>query len=495
MIETTVPFDQLVDAAEDALATEPSVFQRNGELVQVIKDKGNVGVHHLRPSIARYLLSRVADWIKVTGEGDSLSEKPVHPPLGVAKCLVDKTSWQHILPLRAVSAFPPMSVNGVVKDEEGYDEDTHVYFAGGVECRIPSRPTKTDAVRASDILLDVVCDFPFGTPAHKSAWLAALLTPCARFMHNGNSPIVVVQANSPRVGKTTLVHIISNILTGTDSPFFVHTTNEDEERKRILPYLRKGGCMVLIDNVVGQWGGASINAVTTSRIFEDRIVGQSKILRVVNDTSLFITGNNIALAPDTAERCLHIRLHSDEERPHLRAGFRHGSDLPSYVRQRRAELLSAALTILKAYIVAGMPEQNIPAWGSFEPWSRIVRGAIVWAGLPDPAETREELEVESDVKRHEATEIVEGWDELLNVMRSPDGMTTREALEALKGGVEAPKLRAALEEMSGSSRLPTAHTIGRHFREIRDRNFAGKMLKCEPNDKTGHRWYVEEVGS
>ena len=77
---------------------------------------------------------------------------------------------------------------------------------------------KASAHAAIETLFDVVCDFPFASPAHRAAWLAALLSPLSRFAHDGNVPFVVVQANCPRVGKTSLVNLISYIVTGAECP-------------------------------------------------------------------------------------------------------------------------------------------------------------------------------------------------------------------------------------------------------------------------------------
>jgi hypothetical protein len=486
-IEITQPFDALIDASEEALSHEESVFAHAGELVSI---EGGC-FQPLRPSLVRYKLARVADWTKSRGEDDGGEPRLVHPPASVGKCLIDKSSWTHIRPLRAVSAFPPISAEGNVRSEPGYDPESQVYFAGGVEADIPSYPTQQEASTAANRLLHLVIDFPFASAAHRSAWLAALLSPLARFAHNGNSPLIVVQANSPRVGKTTLVKLISYIISGVDCPVITHTPSEDETRKRILSYLRGSRAMVLVDNVVGTFGGAGMNALLTSRIFEDRVLGSNKVLQTVNDTSWCITGNNLSLAPDTAERSQHIRLHTDEEHPNLRADFSH--DVFSMVVEKRSQLLSYALTILKAYIRAGLPPQDIPAWGSFEAWSALIRGAIVWSGLPDPAETRAELETEGDENRSGALDLIEGWEELLREHRIEGGLTTREALALLDSGRDIPRLRAAFEEISGGHRLPNAHQIGRRFREIKGRNFGGKTLRIKANDKLGHRWYVSLI--
>ncbi len=421
--------------------------------------------------------------------------KATHPPSSVAKCLVDKIAWHDIRVLRTVATFPPLSENGDIIIDKGYHPETHVYFTGEISCKVSDKPTLTEAKEAVKVLLDIVGDFPFASDAHRSAWVAGLLSPLARFAHDGNTPIVLVQANAPRVGKTTLVKLVSHILAGMDCPVVTHTQNEDEERKRILSYLRGGRAMVLVDNVVGQWGGASINALTTSRSFEDRVLGHSKVLQVANDTTWFITGNNILLAPDTAERCLHIRLECKDEKPQLRTGFRY-PDLFGTVHAKRSQLLAAALTVLKGYIVAGMPQQDMEVWGSFESWSRLVRGAMIWAGMIDPAITRIELESEADVGKDMATSLIVGWQELQHLANSPKGLTAREAHDLLLKGADVPLLRDVLEEMSGGrGSLPKPHTIGRHLREVRDRNYSGRIIRCEPNEKVGHRWYVEGQGT
>lgn len=486
LLDITNPLDQLVDAAERHLAGEPSLYQKAGELVTITRDnQGKLGLRPVKSSVVRYLLSRVARWVS--------EDKTVHPPTSVAKVILDKSNWQTVRPLRALTTFPPMAANGALNTTEGYHPDTHVFFTGGVKCNIPDRPTQDDARQAVKTLLDVVCDFPFAEEGHKSAWMAGLLSPLSRFAHDGNMPMVVVQANGPRVGKTSLVKIISYILTGDETPVVTNTKNEDETRKRILSYLRLGRSMVLVDNVVGEYGGAAINAMATSRQWEDRVLGSSKVLQVQNDTTWFITGNNIILAPDTSERCLNIRLVSMEEKPHLRTGFKY-PDLWDVVRERRGELLSAAICILKGYILAGMPDMNLPKWGSFEQWSKLVRGAIVWAGMPDPAITRAELETEADVGRHAANAFIEGWQQLQEEVGAVDGMTARQAYDHLMNGAKAPILRNALEEVAGGvGKLPNAHTIGRHLREIKDRNFSGKCLRCIPNEKLGHRWFVSQV--
>jgi hypothetical protein len=303
-----------------------------------------------------------------------------------------------------------------------------------------------------------------------------------------------VQANTARAGKTTLVQVISKIVTGFDSSVITFTRNEDETRKRIFTFLRHPRSIVLVDNVVGQFGGANINAMLTTRSFEDRIIGQSKYLEVKADASWFVTGNNMSLAPDTAERCVHVRLQSDLENPHERTGFKYPY-LFETVKERRGELLSAALTILKAFIAAGKPEQSLSSWGGFETWSRLVRGAVVFAGLPDPALTRVELEEEADVEADTLSSAVEAlwaWQQEAGITSPYQGSDVLDSLQANPD--RFGELRRALVNLSPSpgDALPGAKVVGRHFREAKNRNFGGFVLGSEKRHNA-NLYMVERV--
>jgi len=83
------------------------------------------------------------------------------------------------------------------------------------------------------------------------------------------------------------------------------------------------------------------------------------------------------------------------ERPELRTDFKH-PDLRAHVRENRGPFLSAALTILRGWVVSGKPQHGLPASGSFEGWSSVVREAIVFAGLPDPGARRDAWQTASD---------------------------------------------------------------------------------------------------
>ena len=134
----------------------------------------------------------------------------------------------------------------------------------------------------------------------------------------------------------------------------------------------------------------------TSPTFKDRVLGKNQSKEAPLSAVFFATGNNITYQGDTTRRVVPIYLQPEMERPEEREDFLH-PNLTQWLHHERPRLVSAALTILRAYHVAGRPKQDsIKQIGSFEAWNDFIRSALIWAGQPDPAEGRSTLEGESD---------------------------------------------------------------------------------------------------
>ena len=98
-------------------------------------------------------------------------------------------------------------------------------------------------------------------------------------------------------------------------------------------------------------------------------------------------------------RTCQVQLKTDLEQPGFRSDFKYPK-LLKHIKDHRPSLVMAALSIPAAYMAAGSKDQKLSAFGGFEPWSDLVRGSLVWAGLPDP-DTRENLAEQADDERDE----------------------------------------------------------------------------------------------
>ena len=101
------------------------------------------------------------------------------------------------------------------------------------------------------------------------------------------------------------------------------------------------------DNVANTLGCPALDAALTSVTWKDRLLGANRMAEGPMYMTWFATGNNVAIAADTARRVCHVRLESPEEHPEKRQDFQH-PNLLAWVGDNRSRLLAAALTILRA---------------------------------------------------------------------------------------------------------------------------------------------------
>lgn len=362
-------------------ARDDGVYQRSAQLVQVVEDRlVPVDRWHLRTR-----LTRVARFLQSKGDG---AVAHVSPPIDLVQGVLARRSWRGIRPITAVVREPILRPDGTVLQAEGYDTATATIYAPTQAWpAVPAAPELEDAQESAARLLEVVGAFPVASGAALSAWLAAVLTPLARFAFTGPAPWFLWTANVRGTGKSLMASVAAIIATG-DDPAATSAPDRDEEMRKILTSCAVAAKrLVLLDNLVGDIGWPSLDAVLTSSRHGDRILGSSTQIDVPMTTVWYGTANSPVFRADTSRRVLPIPLDSGTPNPEHRR-FRIG-DLKGFVRARRAELAVDALTILRAYSAAGRPEQDLPAWGSYEGWSALVRGAIVWLGYPDPAATTE----------------------------------------------------------------------------------------------------------
>jgi hypothetical protein len=404
----------------------------------------------------------------------------------------ERGEWPELRRLEAVVEAPTLRPDGTVLDARGYDAATGLLYEPRAHFPpVPAHPSRDAACAAADALLDLVVDFPFADSGHMVAWLAALLTPLARFAFPGPAPLFLFDANAPATGKTLLASIISEVVEGRELSRTPYPTDNEEMAKVITAVALNGDKMILFDNIdsVVAFGCASLDAALTGTSWAGRILGSSEVIRLPLYTVWCASGNNVALRGDVHRRLVPIKLECLDERPEELTGFRH-PDLIGHVRAHRAALVVAALTILRGYFAAGCPAASLPPFGSFEGWSRVVRGAVHWATGRDPAATRAVLP--ADESRSTLAAILDGWAELPNGHR---GETVAEALRLVKA--EPETYRALYDAFMGwakDDKLPSPRVVANRLRQFKNRVLNEKALVAGGEDRDGYRcWKVSTV--
>ncbi len=246
---------------------------------------------------------------------------------------------------------------------------------------------------------------------------------------------------------------------------------------------------VVFDNLDVQLGGAALDAALTGETWSDRVLGSSRTTGDLPMRTIWsATGNNMAFGSDVGRRVLPIRLQSPLEAPEDRSGFVH-ADLLAWVHENRSRLAVAALTILRAYFVAGRPPQAQAEWGSFEAWTQMIRGALVWSGAADPLPTRVTA-IENDDSRTLLRMLIVGIEE---ADPSREGLTTKEIERLTTHRPDdvplCPVLVEAVAEICGDRF--NAKKFGRRLRGYVGRTWQGRMITSEPGHNNVKRWKVK----
>ncbi len=404
----------MVDEAEDALIkSDRGLYQRTGQIVSIadvrIKTSGG------RTTIAQRIVERgdhaLAEDLTSAARFeryDARMEKWVarDAPMKVVKTLQERHSRLQLPILAGIVNTPTLRDDGSILDTPGFDEPTGLYFdPRGTEFpAIPVRPRYEDAKVALGVLEDLFATMPFVGPSDRAVAVSTILTACTRNAYS-TAPMHAVTAPTAGSGKSMIVDAATMIATGRCAGVIALGKSAEETEKRLGGALLGGDPVLALDNCEAGIGSDLLCQILTQETVKMRPLGGSAMVDLPTNVFVTATGNNLALVGDLTRRTVLCRIDAHCERPELRVFD--GPDPVALARDKRAEFAAAALTIMRAFVMAGRPVQKAPL-GSFEGWSRAVRDALIWAGSADPVGTMEEVR-KSDPRLSELGDVVTQW--------------------------------------------------------------------------------------
>ncbi len=493
------------------LSADDGLFHRGGTLVRVIREPSSETVNRTAgsPTIAfvpqanlRDRMTKHVEFTQFVKRGDVLEEVVTHPTSWLVSAVEARGEWPGIRRLVGVSDVPVLRRDGSLWQTPGYDEMTSVLYEPSDEFpEVGHSVLRNDALEAVEELLDVIGDFQFEGDDHRSAWLAGLLTPLARFAFEGPAPLFLIDANVRGAGKGLLSQTIGQIVLGREMPVSSYAHDPEEMRKKVTSIAIAGDRMVLLDNLEGSFGNDTLDRALTTTRWKDRILGKSEQVDLPLISVWYGTGNNVSVASDTTRRIIHIRLDVLSDKPEERSGFKH-ANLIEWIRAKRPWLLTRALTILRAYFNEGMPRQNVTPFGSYEGWSRLVRESIVWLGLPDPCATRVKLAEMSDTTVDNLEQLMDAWHA---AEFEGSGVVIAKLINRLYADEWPPRdeascsLRSAIESIVGCppGKTPTTRQLAAKLKFFRRRMVGGRYFDHCPSGprRNGAIWSLVRVGS
>jgi putative DNA primase/helicase len=211
---------------------------------------------------------------------------------------------------------------------------------------------------------------------------------------------------------------------------------------------------------------------------------------VPNTFSIFANGNNVVVADDMVRRALCAALDANMENPEDREFT---ADPLGAVRAHRGKYVGACLTIGRAYILAGRPDCPRPL-PSFEGWSNLVRGALLWLGRADPVDTVATARLD-DPQLQERAAVFAAW---ASELTQSVGYLTSELIEAaldnnFSGAPSRPQLREALIAVAqgrGAEQAISPKRLGKWLSRNKNVIALGYKLGVDNRNAARPRWHL-----
>jgi len=491
-----------VDMAEGALMQAGLGYYQRGSMVVrpamvpvAVSDGRTVDAPRLVDVKAHHMaeaFTRAANWKRFDKrEGEWLSTDCPHR---IAETFLAREGQWRLPVLTGIINCPTLRADGSILDLPGYDAQTGLLF-DPQDVRFPALPRDPDrdmALRALAYLKDLISTFPFVTDGDRAVALSAILTALVR-RSLPTAPLHGFNAPTAGTGKSMLVDLASLIATARPAPVIAQGKSEEEMEKRLGAALIAGDVLIAIDNCEEPLGGELLCQTMTQTSLKVRILGKSVNAEVPSNAAIFATGNNLTFEGDMTRRALRATLDAGVERPELRAFDR---DPLAMVTERRGDYVSAGLTVLRAFHIAGRPQQRAPL-GSFADWSRWVRDALIWLGEADPCDTMEELRG-ADPKLEALTSVLEGWREVIGLQPANVRDVIERATEQrpqLYGRAEFlhPEFREALLRVAGEGGAINGRRLGKWIGSHQNRIVGGLRLVNAGVSAGFTRWQLQHA--
>lgn len=463
--------DDLVRAVTYSMPARTLTVAKQGENVD--RPDGTVMIATLSDVALVETLTRHALFVKWDGRANNFV--PCDCPTEVARMILASKGHGWTVPrLRAIISAPTLRHDGTVLSAPGYDEATGLLLVGDrIWRQVPENPSKREAAKALDVLVEPIDGFPFVDNSDRAAALALLITSVMRPSLR-TVPMFTVTAPAAGTGKSLLVDIAAILATGRKAAVVTPTQDEAELEKRIGAAALAGDQIISIDNVTHILRSDQLCQLLTQEEVQVRVLGASKNVRIPSTALICATGNNLSIHGDLNRRAVRIRLDAKCERPDER---RFDRDATGVALRKRAELVAAALTIVRAYLSAGAPSQASPM-GSFEDWSDTVRSALIWLGMGDCRGDVDAMRAD-DPEKAELAEIIDAL---------PTGrFTVREFAHSVS---ESPELREVFAGFVGRNGVFATKSFGRYLARFRGTIIGGRSIELVNKNVHGAEWQV-----
>lgn len=446
---------------------DPGVYAYGDALARVANDRIDI----LDRQRLRHELNRCAKWLRPGDEKQPWVASNAPMPV-VDDMLASRADHLRLPPLVSVATTPIFTKQGKLVTKRGYDFDAECFVAPTVDVDVPENPTREQVKAALALLHQPLADFPFVDASDRANALAMMIEPYVRDLFDC-APLYFINKPTAGTGASLLVYAATYPMLGSAPAAIKPPTREEEMEKLLISMLMEAARLAYLDNA-NRLDFSSLAAALTADRYKGRILGVSRTMEMPVRCLWIATGNNPDTTNEMYRRFVDIRLDAEMEFPEDRRPDQFAiPNLKAWVRENRAALVEAALTIIQAWVCAGMPNGS-KSKASFETWAAVMSGILENAGVEgflDTPITRRPM----DQKTEELRAVLAQW-LMLSWGKMPKNAGQIADLNAICWS--APVKASELWTMIRCAGLPfetlhkdPARAVGDKLRDAMDRTF------------------------
>ena len=477
---------EALTAAEQILNKTGRFFQRGDRVVCMRIDRATKTAHieemagdHLVVELAG--LSKWSRFDKRSGGWIAIDPCP-----RICNFLAKSWKYKQLKVLRGTVYQPHLRTDATICPLPGYDPETGLFgiFDDG-DLELPEHPTREHASTAVELLNELLSECAFAEPEDRAAAMSALLTAAVR-PSLALAPMFHVMAHQPGSGKSYLCQLITAVATATPGSPVAFPRSNDACDKLLLAQLMKAPAVIEFDNLTTDLRPFDklCSALTSERL-EGRQLGQSRTVIVGTKTLILSSGNNVHPVDDMVRRCISIHLDPGMETPATRVFKR--PNLLDDVRRDRIKYVAAALTIIRAWVLAGRPQHPVNSLAGYSAWSDWCRQPLLWLGQADPA-SRVFQGLNEDPAQLLLGRVLHGW-------HQTHGSSPKIVRDVVKSAVyldDSNDFRDALIEAAGGNESINTRKLG-HWLSRNEGKISGVYrLRRAAKTRNAESWEVVE---
>lgn len=475
---------KIADCAEKILADTKEYYQRGSAIVSVVyeRDSHKTRIQPASQASLTYTLSRLIEWQRF----DAKSKKYVtaDPEGRVVNILHDHRHYRHLPALSGLAYQPYLRDDHSLVTQAGYDSQSQIYgIFNPDDYHVKAHHTKKDAYQAMAVIEKLLEDFCFYSPHDKASALSAMLTAACR-PSLPTAPMFHVRAPMIGSGKSYLCELIAAFASSHRSTPCAFPADEEECRKLLLAAFLTAPPVIEFDNLTTDIKAhKSLCTALTSPNISDRILGVSKTAEVGTRSLMLSSGNNVVPINDMVRRCITITLDTKEEIPATRT-YKNPHLIPD-MQTKRAHYISAALTIIMAWVQSGEAPPACKPLGSYGAWEKLCRHPLLWLGYADPVQSMFTA-MQDDPERETLGQILSLWFQCYG--NSPKQV--RQLLDVWDSGSPHAELRELFEDIAGERGSINRKRLGHYLKQHANRPVQGLRLERVLGNRNAALWRV-----